>query len=473
MKTVEYSLGMWSIVDTETGDVVVRAPNHDGLHEERVKSATVGMDKPELLDPLDFKRRRELILDNTKNAVQKYVSGQSYGGVRLEIDNLQYADKPENFSLAKQREALDTDGYLSSRLRGDLTLYDEQTGEVIDKRKSYTVARVPYLTERGTFIHNGNSYFSAMQNRALPGVYTRRKKNGELESQFVLKPKTGKSFRIGFDAERSEYRLRVGQSSNVHLYSVLKDLGVGDEELAKRWGTEVLEANQKRYDKKALDRAFEKMVPDWQKEGIVDREQKIEALKNVFNMGRVSKKVVERNLPELLNRVKQASTRNELFEFEARLKSTGFYPDLDADSANLAFFTRHPHELLKEAKPRFSPDLEIAEDQWIAHGDGLVSLSNLDPTIRPEEDPRAFLVWFYRYAQGHKNKLVDEKQKNNWRRIKLIHGDAFKKHPTPRMALLLKSWAIDPIKLLPAQQREAFQLELEQFEQNQRHAKLT
>ena len=103
----------------------------------------------------DFPKKRQAIFDNVKKSVADAFP-QSMNGVRLELHNLDY-DKPRRFSLAEQKEALMSDKYLHHKLRGTLRLIDEQTGNVLDEQHQ-TLMRVPYLTERGTFIHAGNEY---------------------------------------------------------------------------------------------------------------------------------------------------------------------------------------------------------------------------------------------------------------------------------------------------------------------------
>lgn len=107
--------------------------------------------------PDDTDGLREDIESGVMNAMQKYVNGYEYGGTRLELSNMAYADKPR-YSLAEQREALLKDSTMARRLRGTVTLVDVETNKPLEVRKNMTLARVPYLTQRGTMIHNGSEY---------------------------------------------------------------------------------------------------------------------------------------------------------------------------------------------------------------------------------------------------------------------------------------------------------------------------
>ena len=110
-----------------------------------------------LRDPDDTDGVRDDIESGMLKAMQTYVHGYEYGGTRLELSDLAYADKPR-YSLAEQREALLKDSTLARRLRGTVTLVDTETNKPLEVRKNMTLARVPYLTQRGTMIHNGSEY---------------------------------------------------------------------------------------------------------------------------------------------------------------------------------------------------------------------------------------------------------------------------------------------------------------------------
>ena len=168
--------------------------------------------------------------------------------------------------------------------------------------------KVPVLTDRGTFIHNGNEIGVIRQARLLPGVYTRRQANGHLEAQFNARVGTGKGFRVGLEPQTAQYRLKIAQS-NLHLYSLLKDLGTTDEELARSWGQDILEMNKKKYDPRALDRAYERLVQKYKQEPKADREMKAKAVREALEEIQVSDRVMKKNLPNWMDRVKSAAWR--------------------------------------------------------------------------------------------------------------------------------------------------------------------
>jgi hypothetical protein len=139
-----------------------------------------------------------------------------------------------------------------------------------------------------------------MQSRLLPGVYTRRQANGELETQFNVKPGTGIGFRVGFEPETTQYRVKISQA-NLHLYSLLKDLGTSDKELEKSWGPEIFRANQMKYDARVFDKAYDRLVPARQKKLDKSREDKMTSVRNALEAAQIHARVAQKNLPNMFD----------------------------------------------------------------------------------------------------------------------------------------------------------------------------
>jgi len=244
----------------------------------------------------DFDSHRDAIYTQAREAMLKKFP-QSYGGVRLELHDLDYEDPPRA-SLAEQKRAILENRYLHRRLRGTWRMFDDKTGDLLEERRS-TVMTVPMLTDRGTFIHGGNEYTTLHQARLMPGVFTRRKATGELETHFNVRRGTGSSFRVHLEPESGLFKLDIGQSS-LRLYSLLKDIGVSDEELEKRWGPELLQTNRNKYDARVFEKAYQRLVR--QPKAEATREEKAQAIREAMMRARMDRRVVERTLPNLFNR---------------------------------------------------------------------------------------------------------------------------------------------------------------------------
>ena len=283
-----------------------------------------------LRDPEDTATLRQDILDG---ALEEFKASfpKSYGGVRLEVDDLKY-EGPEAWNYADQDRALMEDQFLAKKLRGTVRLIDERTNQVLDERRQ-SLMRVPWMTERGTFIHGGNEYTTAMQARLVAGPYARRMANGQLATQFNPKPGSGKAFQVILDPESAQYRLGLG-TSQLHLYSLLHDLGHPDEDLEQQWGSDVFQTNRGKYDRRVLPRAYTQLIPAWKQVKDASHEQMAEAVKQALSQTQVNRNVARRTLPNWFDRQKAAQWRAAAFgrevgamSMEKRATSLEFAPD--------------------------------------------------------------------------------------------------------------------------------------------------
>jgi len=212
----------------------------------------------------DTDKTRELIYDNALAAVQRRfpVEDTDY---RLELHDARY-DGSQQFSLEQQKQALLKDRQLRTPIKGTWRLKHKESGELLDERED-VVLHVPFYTPRGTFIYNGNEYTVANQSRLKPGPYVRRRRTGEVETQFNVRPGTGKSFHLRLEPETGIFRMSLDQS-NIPLYPFLKAMGVTDKELQKTWGADLLKTNIEKQDPRAIQKIYKRMSgykyePSW------------------------------------------------------------------------------------------------------------------------------------------------------------------------------------------------------------------
>jgi len=249
-------------------------------------------DNVELYDFDDFGKLRSNIYDKTKESLSKTFPA-TYGNVRVELEDLDYED-PEYYSLAEQKDALLQDKFLNRRLRGTINLIDNDTEELIESKKT-TLMQVPFLTDRGTFIHNGNEYSISNQLRLQSGIYSRKKQNGHLETQFNIKRGTGSGFRLRFEPESNLYKVDIGGSS-IKLYSLLNMLGVDDDTLKQKWGEDIFNANKEKFDARDFEKAYTKFL-GYKADKNATSEEKIKQLKEVLSSGKLDFNIAKRNLP--------------------------------------------------------------------------------------------------------------------------------------------------------------------------------
>lgn len=467
----------------------------------------------ELTDPDDFDTRRQKFYDAAKNQIAASYP-MSHNGMRMDVSDLEY-DGNEDTSPDAQKSALLGDKTLAKRLRGTVRLTDEATGKVMDEQRM-SLMRVPHLTERGTMIHNGSEYTHIFQSRLVPGPYTRRQDNGALETHFSARPGTGKQFRVGLEPMTGQYRMRVG-SSDLHLYSLLKDLGVEDSDLEKRWGKGLLELNRNKFDKKVLGKAYEKFVRPSDK--IVDAtdDNKREAVTSALNTMQINEAIARRNLPNLFDMRKAAAWRTEelpVFDPDIRpeeamdswlvenlpiasTKLASFRDDeLRSVAAFIAQATGAPINLqgkndeielqvlqaigqqptpynaavmqagvtamdnvAKQASfnPDFDPDelLDVFNALHGKAGPQLASMKKWPEHWLHPQDPLGWLQWYEQYHAGRRTE-DDERQIRRWAKFKARNTPRFVSRPSARMGFALRNWAIDPVKLIkdPADKKQ-------------------
>jgi DNA-directed RNA polymerase beta subunit len=256
----------------------------------------------ELSDPEDYAYQRNAIY-GVKDTLES-VFPKSYGGVTVSLSDTHWGD-PDNADWKQIRDASLKNGSLYRRLRGTLTMTEDATGKKLDEKKM-TLMKVPILTDLGVYIDNGTHYSLAAQDRIIPAPYTRRKLNGNVETAFSTRTGTGigNLFRVSMDPESGVFKLEK-QGKTAKLYPALKAMGVSDEELARRWGPEVLKANKDKYDEKAVAKAIAMFVrkpdPAW------TPEQGVEKLKEALEGLQIHKGVASTTLPGMFDSAKRAT----------------------------------------------------------------------------------------------------------------------------------------------------------------------
>jgi DNA-directed RNA polymerase subunit beta len=192
----------------------------------------------------DALTRRNSIRDKTVKGLTTLfpIDARNY---RLEVKNV-YVDT-KDYSSNQQKEALMRGRTLHEPVLGTLILKDKKTDKILSQEKDYTLAHLPYFTERHTFIVGGNEYSVPSQLRLKSGVYTRERANGEFEAAFNLSK--GANFRLSMEPDTGRMHMELG-TSKIPLYSLLRALSVPDGDIRKYWGSELRDVNSHLADEK-------------------------------------------------------------------------------------------------------------------------------------------------------------------------------------------------------------------------------
>jgi DNA-directed RNA polymerase subunit beta len=188
----------------------------------------------------DAKAIREAVFENVLKSFSEFepVSNDRY---TLQLSDVDYGDDKE-FSIDQQRDAILKDQSLGRRVYGTWTLADSKTQQVVSQKRA-VLASVPYITDRGTFIVKGVERSIKNQQRPLPGIYTRRRNNGELESYVNILPEDGRSHRYSLDPEKGVFKIHMGQGS-APLLPLLQILGVEEKDIKQSWGEDIYNLNR-------------------------------------------------------------------------------------------------------------------------------------------------------------------------------------------------------------------------------------
>jgi len=124
----------------------------------------------------------------------------------------------KEFTHKDEKDAILKSKSLNYPVKGDLELLDKATGKVLDSHRDFSLLDSFYLTGKHTLMYKGNNYSVSNQLQLRPGVYTRSRENGELESHFNTG--TGRSFHITLEPQSGLFYLEV-ESSKILLAPLL------------------------------------------------------------------------------------------------------------------------------------------------------------------------------------------------------------------------------------------------------------
>ncbi|MHC4780984.1 MAG: hypothetical protein ACYTFG_20620, partial [Planctomycetota bacterium] len=275
---------------------------------------------------------------------------------RMEVKNLRWTDiGPEFSDNPRLHKKIKTrDQTLSAKLMGTVSIR-EKGGRVVDSKKNFVLVTLPHITNRSSYIVNGNEVQTVNQLRLRPGPYTRFTADNNTET-FINA--AGGGYRVIFNRETQVFRLRSG-STYVYLYPILKGLGITDGELIDAWGTEILSANKK-YDKPGqLEKLFGAMRR--YSETPKDRAELAASVESFFKSKAIDPKISELTLKEAFNNI---TPKMILAASEKAINLAAGAVDPD-DTESLAFKSIHsvedfvPERLGKAIKSPNGPVAQI------------------------------------------------------------------------------------------------------------------
>lgn len=188
-----------------------------------------------IIDPF-FEIKRPLI-----DSIKKNFPVESEGKI-LKLTDIWVSENKDPKDLAAQKLTKNKNKSWTVPVYGSMELIDSETGKKLDSTKRVKLAELPLETPRLSYIINGVEYQVPKLLRLKPGVYTRMKQTGEVESQ--VNTGKGVNFKVNLTPETGKFDIMAGGSqSHVSLYPILKAVGVSDNDIMKSWGKKVYESN--------------------------------------------------------------------------------------------------------------------------------------------------------------------------------------------------------------------------------------
>ena len=188
---------------------------------------------------IDHKSLFRKIADNTKAAVMEQFPIEGKLNV-LEMTNVDIPDL--DYNIDDEYEARYSSGTLNTPVYADMILRTKD-GQIINEKKRHKIMDLPTLTDRGTFLVNGNEYTVAIQNRVRPGIYPIMKQTGEIQGTINAAKGLPQKADIAIDPKSGLFKFIMGQSE-MKLYPIAKAIGIDDETLEKSWGLDVFTQNR-------------------------------------------------------------------------------------------------------------------------------------------------------------------------------------------------------------------------------------
>ena len=237
--------------------------------------------------------RRDRIRERAVDSINKAFP---FEGKRFSVSVEDVKVHPADFSPEKHKQAILQAKTLAESVRGTLILKNKE-GEVIQRVPKFNLLQLPYMTDHGTFVIGGTTYSVSNQLRMKPGVYTRKRKNDELEAGFNLSK--GDNFRLSMDPANGHFNMEYG-TTKIPLYPVLKSLGVSDDNMSKHWNKELVGVNKAAFEKhtdKHVDKLYKRLVNPYARE---TGEDKVQAIRTALDNTAMDPEINRRTLGQPL-----------------------------------------------------------------------------------------------------------------------------------------------------------------------------
>lgn len=152
------------------------------------------------------------------------------GNYTIEVKEIEFI-RPKLFDLDNELMLKNNGATLTGKVSATFELVNKSTGKVTKKQRK-TIAMIPYLTNRGTYIINGNEKIITKQTSAKPGVYTYDKGNNVESYMFTQE---GKNITLVFEPEDNNFTIQI-EKKTFNAITFLEVLGITQAEIINAIG---------------------------------------------------------------------------------------------------------------------------------------------------------------------------------------------------------------------------------------------
>lgn len=163
--------------------------------------------------------------------------------------------KAGNSGILNVKKASESRGTINASIVADTVLYQKKTGKVVSKSRR-TIATVPILTSKDSFVVKGGSYAVPHQQRLLSGAYTIKKQDGGT-TETLVNPLNLRNFKIRMD--KDSIVIVVG-GKKMSAYSILHDLGLSDSVIEDSVGKKIFVSIRDSYHHEDLNKFFDALT---------------------------------------------------------------------------------------------------------------------------------------------------------------------------------------------------------------------
>jgi DNA-directed RNA polymerase beta subunit len=252
--------------------------------------------------------------DNLKNAVTnsiKDVLKLETDKYKLQLHAVNVDDSVSSSDYKSQKDAKLKGQTWAVPVYANMSVVDKETGKVVSKADKVRVMNLPKVTDRGSYIINGNEYQVVNQLRLKPGVYMASTKAGDVKAQINLaKGGVGKNLGIELDGDRL---MLTARQANIPLYDLLRGLGMSHTAIKEQWGNKATDIQAEKYDPthgaKAVERFQQAFTSGEPALTFMERRTAIDPISTKAMVGKLASSSVSRTARSLWLTVIVSSTK--------------------------------------------------------------------------------------------------------------------------------------------------------------------